>query len=244
MYWEKCHVSLFDIGERTFVKLSGTDAVTNEPYWVYLSNEMYSSLKNGGNFIQVLHGVDFATKNFLATGQGATTNSFFQFERKIKKKVFITNAVAHSVAYYAWVYINHHYKVAKNFWFAKDVEEIKEEFLKQSKEFLEMYKDIINHIDEILPRFTEDELLRYFKSSDKMIVKHYIRRVYHTHLECDFMRSDYSETDSHHLNTGVFFENNLLKGTHVYCLDEEYLKELGMRECKGCQKLSFKEPTC
>lgn len=239
MYWELCKTERFTLGRKSFVKIFGNDVVTNTLYWVYISDETYKSLKNGVNFNTALKDYDFATKKFLATGVGSRNSSLFSFKRTINRKVFITNAVANSVAYYAWVYINHHYKAKDSSWLDYNIEDIQNKFINQSKEFLLLYKDIVDNIDKILPKFSEEELEHYFKCKELGKIKKYMRKVYHTKLECEYMRSDYSDTSTHHANTGIFHESPFLEGTHTYCLDESYLKELGMRECKVCQSESF-----
>lgn len=237
MYWKKCKIDFFEIEGKEIVKISGNDSRTNSPYWVYISRSMYNELNKGANFNSVLQSCDFDTKNFLATGESPKEKSLLEFKRVVKKKVYITNAVAHSIAYYAWVYINNHFDVEDKSWLSKKLSDIEKEFIEQSLEFLALYKEIIANIDIILPRFSKSELEKYFKEIDISLIKtKFLRKVYHTHLECEGMRSDYLDANVYHPNTGVFYENDILKGTHIYCLDEQYLKELGMRECKLCKK--------
>lgn len=238
MFWENCDIQNLEINGKKFVKLVAADVITNKSYWVYITDFMYNELKSGKNFNETLKDCDFNTKLFLATGQGLKTKSFFEFDRQINRKAYITNSVAHSVAYYAFIYISHYRNIEKEEWRLKDVDYFKNQFLTQSKEFLSLYNEMVKSIDIFLSQFTIDELQKYFNDIDILNVKkQFTRKVYHTHLECEYMRSDYNE-ESYHPNTGVFYENALLKGTNIYCLDEEYLKELGMRECKICSKLS------
>ena len=230
MYWQKCDVEFFSKNDLEWVKLIGRDCITNTPYWVYIPKANYDMLLQGYGINKSLKGIDYSIKNFLANGIAPKVRSVFAFERKIKNKVFITNATANSVAFYAWLYIN---KCTKD---ELSHDTLKEMFLKQSEDFLVIYTKLLRNPDELLNKLNKQEYRKYFNDVSKVnIPKQFFRKVYHINLECESMRSPFEEGNMFYANTGVFFERNLIKGTSYYCLDEPYLKELGMRQCKKCE---------
>lgn len=230
MYWQKCKIEYFKKSGRDWVKLIGRDCITNDPYWVYIAKSKYDMLLQGKGINQSLVGVDFSIKNFLANGIAPKTRNFFPFERQVKKLAYITNATANSVAFYAWLYIS---KCTKE----KITQDcLKEMFLKQSEKFIAIYTKLLHNPDELINNLNKQEYHQFFKDVSIVdIPKHFFRKVYHVTLECESMRSPFEEDNKYFANTGVFFENNLMNGTTYYCLDEQYLKELGLRQCKMCE---------
>ena len=151
------------------------------------------------------------------------------FERKVKKTVYVTNATANSVAFYAWLYICK--CTSENL----SQDKLKDMFLKQSEEFLAIYAKLLRNPEELFNRLNEKEYKQYFKEVSIVDVpRQFFRKVYHVNFECEKLRSPFEEDTRFFPNTGVFFEKNLVKGTNYYCLDENYLLELGMRKCKMC----------
>ena len=228
MYWKSCEIEFFRKAGQDWVKIIGNDVINNKPYWVYIPKANFEMLLCGEGINKSLEGFNFSIKNFLAKGIAPKTDSVFTFEREVKKTVYITNRVADSVAFYAWLYINKCTKVKMT----RDY--LKELFLKQSEDFLAIYTKLLRNPDEFIGHLTKNDYQQYFKGVAIVDIPKEFRKIYHTHLECEYMRSPYEEDSRYFANTGVFFEKNLIKGTHYYSLDESYLKELGMRKCKMC----------
>ena len=218
MYWKSCEIEFFRKSNRDWVKIIGSDVITNKPYWVYIPKANYEKLLAGESINKSLEGFDFSIKNFIAKGIAPKRNSV----------LYITNRVADSVAFYAWLYIN---KCTKE---KMTRDYLKELFLKQSEDFLAIYTKLLRNPDEFISHLTKNDYQQYFKGVAIVDIPKEFRKIYHTHLECEYMRSPYEEGSRYFANTGVFFEKNLIKGTHYYSLDESYLKELGMRKCKMC----------
>ena len=232
MYWKSCEIEFFRKSNRDWVKIIGSDVITNKPYWVYIPKANYEKLLAGESINKSLEGFDFSIKNFIAKGIAPKRNSVFMFEREIKKTAYVTNATANSVAFYAWLYISRCTE--------EDItqDKLKDMFLKQSEEFLAIYAKLQRNPDELINRLKKTEYQQYFNNVPIVdIPRQFFRKVYHVSLECEYMRSPFEEENRYFPNTGVFFERNLVKGTNYYCLDENYLKELGMRPCKKCQSI-------
>lgn len=229
MYWKSCDIEFFRKSGQDWVKIIGSDAVTNKPYWVYIPKANFEMLLSGEGINKSLNGFDFTIKNFLAKGIAPKTDSVFLFERKVKKTVYVTNATANSVAFYAWLYICK--CTSENL----SQDKLKDMFLKQSEEFLAIYAKLLRNPEELFNRLNEKEYKQYFKEVSIVDVpRQFFRKVYHVNFECEKMRAPFEEDTRFFPNTGVFFEKNLVKGTNYYCLDENYLLELGMRKCKMC----------
>jgi hypothetical protein len=228
MYWKSCDIEFFRKSDQDWVKIIGCDVFNNKPYWVYIPKANFEMLLTGKSINESLKGFDFSIKNFLAKGIAPKTESVFTFEREVKKIVYITNATANSIAFYAWLYISK----CTNDNFSQDI--LKDMFLKQSEEFLSIYAKLLRNPDVLIGKLSKNEYEQYFKDTAVVDIPKLLRKVYHVNLECDYMRSPFEEDTRYYANTGVFFERNLINGTSYYCLDENYLKELGMRQCKKC----------
>ena len=231
MYWKKCDIKTITISDKNFVRISNPSKNKKDMYWVYLSKSTYDKLEKGDDFDEVLEQYDLDTRKFLAIGKIPKKNG------KIIRKVFVTRAVAQSVAYYAWLYIQHFDCDASDEMKGKDANSLVDEFLEKSNRYLNLYISLRKNLDEFLSEFSEEDIQKYFSVKDIIGAKQKFNRIiYHTYLDCQFMRSDYDKEEDFHKNTGVFYEKNVLEGTDVYYLDEPYLKELGMRECEACNK--------
>lgn len=253
MYWEKCKVEFFNSGSKNLVKISGFEVQNKKTYWVYISKGAFINLQNGIALKIALKDYSLDVKEFLISGFAPTENSIFSFQREPIQTAFVTNAVANSVVFYAMAYLNNKglspleiknlrlkYSFEnldeKNF----NMEELKETFVNQSVFFLNLYKEMnendrFEHFAENLEQ--QDKFKKVFRNYNDFISlkRQYNRRVFHDKLECQFMRSDYSE-ESFHKNTGVFSEQDILKNQQYYMVDRIYLTELNMRLCKNCGK--------
>lgn len=230
MFWKKCKIEHYKTSGKDIVKIIGNDVMTNSPYCVYIRKEHFDMLLSGMGINASLKDYDFETKNFIANGIAPQKDSVFVFERKVIRKAYVTNATANSIAFYAWLYL---IKCTKE---NKSHNELKTLFVAQSKTFLAIYTKLLSNPDELVKRLNTKEITKYFKDVKTIdIPRQFFRKVYHVNLECDYMRSDFEEGFKFHPNTGVFYENNILNNKNsYYCLDENYLKELGMRQCRKC----------
>lgn len=165
-------------------------------------------------------------------------------------KAYVTNASAQSVAFYAMAYLNNQgYDRNRIQALRRDmslenmatgrftIEELLESFEKQSAFFLNLYKQLSE--GEFL-RFAEQLMadqgfFRVFKHYDNVydLMQHFNRTVFHTSLDCEWMRHDYQE-ETFHPNTGVFHEKVARKAHAYYVINVDYLQELKMRPCKMC----------
>lgn len=165
-------------------------------------------------------------------------------------KAYVTNASARSVAFYAMAYLNNQgYDKNKIAALRRDmslenmatgrftIEELLESFERQSAFFLNLYRQLSE--GEFL-RFAEQLMsdqcfFRVFKRYDNVydLMQHFNRTIFHTSLECDWMRHDYEE-ETFHPNTGVFHEKVARKAHAYYVINVDYLQELKMRPCKMC----------
>ncbi len=231
MYWKKCDIKKIKIADKNFVRISNPSKMKKDRYWVYLSKSTYDKLEKGDDFDEVLEQYDFETKKFLAIGQIPKKNG------EIIRKVFVTRAVARSVAYYAWLYIQYFDCDASDDMKGKDASHLEDDFLEKSNKFLNLYISLRKNLDSFLSGISVEVMKKYLKVEDIVGAKQKFNRIiYHTYLDCQFMRSDYDKEEVFHKNTGVFYEKKFLEGTDVYCLDENYLMELGMRECSACSR--------
>ena len=96
--------------------------------------------------------------------------------------------------------------------------------------------DRFEHFAENLEQ--QNKFEEVFKNYNNLnsLKQQFNRRVFHDKLECEYMRSDYSE-EIFHKNTGVFSEEGLVKKKHFYSIDRVYLEELKMRLCSYCRKI-------
>ncbi len=235
MFWKKCDIEFYKESGNDVVKIIGNDVFTNAPYCVYIRKENYDMLLSGKGINESLKGYDFTIKNFIANGIAPKTDSVFVFQRKVIRRVYVTNATANSVAFYAWLYIN---KCTED---KESLEDVKSLFVTQSKAFLAIYTKLLSNPDELIKQLNPKEIEKYFQHvQTKDIPRQFFRKIYHTKLECEYMRKAFDEGDKYFANTGVFYEKNILNnGASFYCLDEDYLQELDMRECKICEKIGI-----
>lgn len=253
MFWEKCNIKYFNSGSKVLVKVSGLEVQNKTPYWVYIAKDSFDNLQNGVPLQTALKNYPLDIKEFLICGLAPTKDSIFTFKREPIQTVFVTNSVANSVVFYAMVYLNNKGlspieiknlrlkysfgNLEKRFF---NMEELRESFVKQSAFFLNLYKEM--NKNDRFENFAENleqqnrfkEIFRYY-SNFIALKRQYNRRVFHNNLECDFMRSDYSE-EIFHENTGVFSEKDLIKNQQYYSVDKGYLNDLNMRLCKMCKK--------
>lgn len=253
MFWEKCMIDYLSLGSKELVKISGLEVLNKKLYWVYISKETFIKLQSGMRLSVALKDYPLEIKEFLISGFAPTDNSIFSFQREPLQTVFVTNAVASSVVFYAMAYLNnkglnsleiknlrlqYSFENLDSRFFNMD--ELKNSFINQSVFFLNLYKEMnendrFEHFAKNLEQ--QNRFKEVFRKYDDFIsLKYqYDRRVFHNKVECEFMRSDYRE-ETFHKNTGVFSERELIKNQHYYTVDRLYLSELNMRLCKICGK--------
>lgn len=146
-------------------------------------------------------------------------------ETIVHDKVFVTNATARSIAYHTCLFLQGEKNPSMLHYDEDEIERIKDMFVKQSTEFLDMYMRVKVGQQSFLEGLTEKQRLKFYK---ECLVKNIVKRstyVYHATNECKRLLSDYDERRK---NTGVFMTE---EGFH---LDKEYLKKLGFRGCGAC----------
>ena len=253
MFWEKCNVAYFNSGSKELVRISGLEVLNKKPYWVYISKHAFVNLQNGTPLKTALKDYPLDLREFLISGFAPTNNHMFSFLREPIQTAFVTNAVANSVVFYAWAYLNNkglspleikNLRLRYSFDNLEkrvfNMDELKNSFVNQTAFFLNLYKEMnendrFEHFAENLEQ--QDRFKEVFRNYNDFISlkRQYNRRVFHDKLECQFMRSDYNE-ETFHKNTGVFSEKELIKNQHYYAVDRVYLNELNMRICKICGK--------
>lgn len=247
MFWESCNIEFFENKGCQFVKVSGNEVLTNKLYWVYISEKQFDRICRGESINTCIENPE--TKHFLVAGIAPMVDSGLNFKRKIKQSVYVTNAVSNSVAYYAMTFLNNCGMSSEELNIIRkgcnlppsisgkfNVKELQNQFVKQSIFFLRLYLRINKDFDNYITSLSDDERYDIYKITDTKLIRKMFRRfIYHNRLECDLMRSDYEDNAHFYCNTGVFSEKYLLEGKmHTYCLDELYLKKLGMTLCKKC----------
>lgn len=253
MYWEKCNIGYFNSGSKELVKISGLEVQNKKPFWVYISKEAFDNLQNGIPLRVALKDYSLDIREFLISGFAPTENSIFSFQREPIQTAYVTNAVANSIVFYAMAYLNNKglsateirnlrlrysfENLEKRFF---NMDELKHSFVNQSAFFLNLYKEMnendrFEHFAENLEQ--QNRFKEVFRNYNDFVSlkRQYNRRVFHDKLECEFMRSDYSE-EAFHKNTGVFSEKDIVKNQQYYTVDRTYLTELNMRLCKKCGK--------
>lgn len=173
-------------------------------------------------------------------------------------KAFVTNATANSVAFYAMAFLNNQgytpsqiSKMREKFQLSNldkkffSVDELKECFSKQSAYFLNLYT-YMNENDRF-ERFAENTFQQeIYKSvfrnyeSFLQLKNRYRRKIFHTSLECKYMRHDYEE-EKYYPNTGVFGEKIEKTQPDYYIVDMDWLINLGMRKCEKCGTESIED---
>jgi hypothetical protein len=233
MFWEKCNISYFSSGSKELVKISGLEVQNKKTFWVYISKEAFIDLQNGIPLRTALKNYSLDIREFLISGFAPTVNSIFSFQRDPIQTAFVTNAVANSVVFYAMAYLNNKglspleiKKLRLKYSFENldkrffNMAELKETFVNQSAFFLNLYREMnendrFEHFAENLEQ--QNRFKEVFRNYNDFISlkRQYNRRVYHDKLECQFMRSDFSE-ETFHKNSGVFSEKELVKNQHYY----------------------------
>ena len=246
MFWETCEISFFESHGSKYVKISGSDIVAHNPYWVYISEDCFNELLMGTPINKCVS--DSVVKHFLSAGIAPSASSIFPFQRIVKHQVYVTNAVANSIAFLAMSYINNcgytpsqlntlraKCKIKESRTGKFRIYELKMQFIQQSITFLEMYIEAHKNLKTFLASLNISELERIYHCCDIIKIRNWYKRfVFHNKLECDFMRSDYQENGDFYRNTGVFSEHQILGNSNVYLMDKSYLEKLGMRLCKIC----------
>ncbi|MBS1537906.1 MAG: hypothetical protein JST20_09175 [Bacteroidetes bacterium] len=250
MFWEKCNIGYLNFGSKELVKISGLEIQNEKPFWVYISKKAFINLQNGTPLKTALKDYSLDIREFLISGLAPTNNSIFSFQREPIQIAYVTNAVADSVVFYAMTYLNNKVlsqieikNLRKRYSFENlekrffNMEELKSSFVNQSAFFLNLYKEMNENdrFENFAKNLEQQNRFRdIFRNYNDFISlkQQYNRRVFHDKLECEFMRSDYSE-ETFHKNTGVFSEKELI---NYYTVDRVYLNELNMRLCKKCGK--------
>lgn len=215
-------------GEQIFVRVSGQCVFCRNSATVILNPEQFDAACSGNlHPIQVIRDREFLISGIchkcqltLFENQVATPVPFSH--DKTETKAYVTNAVARSVAFYAMAYLNNQGYDSKKIEALRremsldnmasgrfTIDELLQSFEKQSAFFLNLYRQLSE--DEFL-HFAErlmdnQRFFSVFKHYNNVydLMQHFNRIVYHTTLNCNWMRRDYQE-ETFHPNTGVFQE--------------------------------------
>jgi len=250
MYWEKCDILTFSRGATCLVKISGKEKNIGENiFYVYITEKAYEELVDGLPIRKALKDYPYEIKEFLMSGLAP----HHPIKKTLERPAYITNAVANSVVFYAMAYLNNNgltpteiKTMREKYSFSNlddclfNRDELKLSFIKQSAFFLNLYKEMMEN--DRFADFAENlekqnrfkEVFRNYEDS-LMLNNQFKRRIFHDKLECPYMRSDYNEDTVFFANTGVFTEEELLHNQKYYIVNTDYLKEMGMRICKGCE---------
>ena len=165
-------------------------------------------------------------------------------------QAYVTNAVARSIAFYAVQYLNQcGYGEEEIRRLRRElslenitaspfrIEEVVESFAKQSAYFLNLYQRLIDgEFYRFVCELSQDgrlaSVFRNYADVDDLMA-HFNRRIFHSLVECKWMRHDYKE-ETFHPNTGVFHEKMARGRSPFYVIGIEYLKEMRMRACIMC----------
>ena len=164
--------------------------------------------------------------------------------------VYVTNATANSIVFYSYCFLKNSglndfeiMDLRKKFNFKDSnvisFEEILKNFQNQSAYFINLYNYMLNYnrfenfIDELESQDNFKKVFNRYKDSDTL-KKQYYRKVFHTDINCEYLKSDYAESDNFHKNTGVFFDLKEELKDKYYVLDKSFLESLKMRNCLKC----------
>jgi hypothetical protein len=164
---------------------------------------------------------------------------------------YITNATAKSVVFYAYLFLKHN-KIdepkilqllsdcsIKN---TLDQKLLHDKFLKQSIEFIYLYDYLNNNnrFENFIKSHVNSGLIntivKYWEGTEKFMTRYY-RRIFHTSIKCELLKSDYDEEGIHIPNTGIFATDKKIKKDILYAINREFLEKLKMRNCKGCDSM-------
>jgi len=165
---------------------------------------------------------------------------------------YITNATSRSVAFYVMSFLNNQDLTEQQFVSLRrqlqterasgrfNIDELKLCFLRQSAFFLELFtqrfltgfKTFLRDL-EVSGRF--NSVFSRYQTAEQLLVDFQHRNIYHTNLECEYMRNDYVDESMSIPNTGVFGETTVKRGE--YLISKEFLEHMQMRHCKDCAKL-------
>jgi len=169
---------------------------------------------------------------------------------------YVTNATASSLAFYAMAFLNNQGYTAEqirkmrekfsleNLNYKKfNIDELRTCFSNQSAYFLNLYA-YMNENDRF-KNFTEKvesekrfgKIFSYYNDSIHLN-NAYNRKIFHKHLSCEQMRSDYEEGSEFHPNTGVF-SIDTKKDQKYYIMPEDYLLKVGMQLCNSCHNIDL-----
>lgn len=140
-------------------------------------------------------------------------------------QVFVTNATARSIAYSVCLFLNKEKGLEDIEPKEKEVIHYKDMFIKESREFLDVYLRMKLQLNEFLDSLSEKECISFFKEKAISKIKESFRHIYHINEDCEYLLSDYRQDDIHRKNSGIF------EGIK---LDSRFLDELGFRGCHHC----------
>lgn len=169
----------------------------------------------------------------------------------------VTNATAKSICRYILAYLKEQnlsderiLEIKKKLYTSVEldysdfsIEKLLESFNDKNYYFLELFNFLREDNRYLLFLKTLQEkgkIPLYFRnvnSVDKLYDSFYNRIVFHTSVFCDFINHDYIEGPAFEQNTGVFAEKIIQKEKSFYKVNEEYLSNLNLRECKVCKNL-------
>ncbi len=253
MYYQKCRKLISREGDITYVNIIGNCRFSGNQYKVKLRGEHYLLLEKGVNLKPIIGPPDM---EFLLSGispkawDSAFGKTEIEVGENIIPKSFVTNATSKSIAFYVTAYLNNQgytkeeiTKLKERFGIKNRIrnyitsDEIRTSFANQSAHFLSIFEEINTNYKNFLENLSDEEFDKLFKryKSRVEVLKNWKRRVFHNNLNCEYMRSNYSE-EIFHKNTGVFIEEIANKEPDFYEIDESFLIKLGMSLCKPCSE--------
>lgn len=164
--------------------------------------------------------------------------------------VYITNATANSVVFYAYIFLsnlefaNEKINTLRSEYSTKngklDLDKLHKSFINQSVRFINLYSIMRteNNFERAIDDLIENgKINKVFKFDlDKInLIRQFNRKIFHDNYSCKYMRNDYIEKDFYR-NTGVFSDDLIKKKHKGYMVEKEYLVKLGMRLCKKCNE--------
>jgi len=165
--------------------------------------------------------------------------------------VFVTNATAKSVVFYAYLYLKSNkinepeiIKILSECSINNNLIEskLKDKFISQAAEFIVLYDYLKsnNRFENFIKSNIEsgeiNKIVKDWENRKKNFLPKFYRQIFHDNIDCTFIRSDYNESDGVHKNTGILAHDGYKQSEVIYTVNKDFLKKIGMRCCLMCTK--------